>query len=116
MWLQDYAGAAEAYDSAFRIYASLPAETRPWRIMWYQTGPYFAYYYMGRYADVIELADTTVENVHEPYLEESFYWRGRAKLALGDETGGIEDLKTSVKMHPGFIPGVELLQSMGVNP
>ena len=116
VWLQDYSGAAEAYDSAFRIYASLPAETRPWRIMWYQTGPYFAYYYMGRYTDVIELADTTVENIHEPYLEESFYWRGRAKLGLGDETGGIADLKTSVEMHPGFIPGIELLQSMGVNP
>jgi len=116
VWLQDYGGAAAAYDSAFRIYASLPAETRPWRIMWYQTGPYFAYYYMGRYTDVIQLADTTVENVHEPFLEESFYWRARAKLALGDEAGGIEDLKTSVEMHPDFTPSIELLQSMGVNP
>ena len=41
--LQDYAGAAGAYDQAFTVYQNLPAEERPWRMMWYQTGPYFAY-------------------------------------------------------------------------
>ena len=31
VYLQDYAGAAQAYDSAFAIYAALPLEERPWR-------------------------------------------------------------------------------------
>jgi len=30
---------------------------RPYRILWYATGPYFAYYYTGRYSDVIQLAE-----------------------------------------------------------
>jgi hypothetical protein len=48
MRLQDYAGAAQAYDQAFLLYPSLPEKGRPWRMMWYQTGPYWAYYYTGR--------------------------------------------------------------------
>ena len=43
--LQDYAGAAEAYDQAFVLYSTIPEKERPWRMMWYQTGPYWAYYY-----------------------------------------------------------------------
>src|SRR5690606_22777350 len=54
--LQDYGGAAQIYDQAFKLYAELPGEQRPWRMLWYQTGPYFAYYWTGRYWDVIALA------------------------------------------------------------
>jgi len=61
MQLQDYAGAAEAYDQAFALYPTIPEKERPWRIMWYQTGPYWAYYYTGRYQDVINLSTTTLE-------------------------------------------------------
>ena len=36
--LQDYAGAAAAYDEAFgTVYPNLAAEERPWRMLWYQT-------------------------------------------------------------------------------
>jgi hypothetical protein len=44
VWLQDYAGAAAAYDEAFALYPSIPEDERPWRMLWYQTGPYFAYH------------------------------------------------------------------------
>lgn len=114
--LQDYAGAAAAYDQAFTVYQNLPAEERPWRMMWYQTGPYFAYFYSGRYQDVINLADTTLERVDKPYLEESWYWRAKAKAALGDITGAVEDYQTAVRYHPGFAPAVQDLQTLGVNP
>ncbi len=59
-----------------------PRRNRPWRMLWYQTGPYFAYYYTGRYQDVINLATQTLDAMSEPILEESYYWRGRAYLAL----------------------------------
>jgi hypothetical protein len=71
MWLQDYAGAAQAYDEAFRLYSLLPEKGRPWRMLWYQTGPYWAYYYTGRYQDVIDLATTTLGAMSQPVLEES---------------------------------------------
>lgn len=114
--LQDYANAAAAYDSAFANYEKLPADQRPWRMMWYQTGPYFAYYFTGRYSDVISLATKTLDAVSEPNLEESFYWRARAMLAMGSEADAIKDLQDCVKVHEGFQPCLEELNNLGITP
>jgi Peptidase_C39 like family len=112
--LQDYNGAASAYDQAFQAYASLPKDNNlPYRIMWYETGPYFAYYYTGRYQDVINLATTTLDAVKEPYLEESYYWRAKAEDAVGDQTKGIADLCLAIKYHAGFTPAMDELTNIG---
>jgi len=108
--LQDYAAAAEAYDEAFVIYPDIPNKERPWRMLWYQTGPYWAYYYTGRYQDVIKLATTTLDAMSEPVLEESYYWRALAREALGDTEGAIKDLRSALKYHPGFEPALTQLQ------
>lgn len=112
--LQDFNGAAQAFDEAFLYYAKLTGDQRPWRMMWYQTGPYYAYFYTGRYNDVISLADKTISSASEPYIEESFYWRAMAKSQLGDTAGAVDDLHKSLEYHPGFGPSVALLQQMGV--
>lgn len=114
--LQDYAAAATAFDAAFANYPNLAEAERPWRILWYQTGPYFAYYYTGRYQDVIDLATTTLDTMSEPVLEESYYWRARARLALGDREGAIKDLRTSLEAHPDFAPALEQLSLLGEQP
>jgi tetratricopeptide (TPR) repeat protein len=107
--LQDYAGAAQAYDNAFALYAALPQEERPWRLLWYQDGPYAAYYHTGRYQDVINLAHSTLINVDKPVLEETYYWRGMAKSALGDQAGAVEDLQRAYTLNPNSTPaGAEL--------
>ena len=108
--LLEYVDAALAFDTAFGIYADLPVDKqRPWRMMWYQTGPYWAYYYSGRYQDVVNLANTTLGVMKEPILEESFYWRGLGKEALGDVEGAIDDLEESVRLNPNFTPGWDQL-------
>jgi len=112
--LQDYSGAATAYDQAFAQYANLSMEERPWRTLWYQDGPYRAYYYAGRYQDVIELANTTLAYLQKPVLEESFYWRGLAREQTGDLDGAISDLMKSVELNPNFAPGYEQLQRLGI--
>ena len=119
--LRDYKGAADAYDQAFAIYDALPEDIsiRPYRILWYQTGPFFAYYFTGRYTDVIELAtENSIEMVRddEPALEESYYWRGRAKIAVGDKKGGIEDFLTCLDYHPGFTLCTDELNDQGIFP
>jgi tetratricopeptide (TPR) repeat protein len=114
--LQDYAGAASAYDEAFAVYPSIPEKERPWRMMWYQTGPYWAYFYSGRYQDVINLSTTTLDAMSEPVLEESYYWRALAREALGDDKGALKDLESALKVHPGFEPAVTKLEQMGVKP
>jgi tetratricopeptide (TPR) repeat protein len=114
--LQDYVGAAAAYDKAFAIYPDIPKKARPWRMLWYQTGPYWAYYYAGRYQDVIELATTTLDAMSEPVLEESYYWRARSRETLGDTEGAIKDLRSALKYHPSFELAVARLEEMGAKP
>jgi len=117
--LQQYAEAAEAYDQAFAVYADLgEGDTqRPYRIMWYQTGPYWAYYYSWRYQDVINLANTTLyETISEPTLEESIYWRGMAYVELGETELAIADFRETVRLNPNFSPGWAMLEYMGVGP
>jgi Peptidase_C39 like family/Tetratricopeptide repeat len=110
VYLQDYASAAQAYDTAFTLYAALPENERPWRLLWYQDGPYSAYYYTGRYQDVINLAHSTLINVDKPVLEETYYWRGMAKEVLGDQAGAIEDLRRAFALNPNSTPAGEELQ------
>jgi hypothetical protein len=112
--LQDYGGAAIIYDDAFRLYAEIAEDDRPYRALWYQTGPYYAYYFTGRYWDVINLATTTLDSMSKATLEESFYWRARAELALGDTAGAYKDLKLALKYHEGFEPAQQLLAEMGM--
>jgi hypothetical protein len=113
--LGDYYGAAKAYDQAYEIYADL--YPKPWRITWYQTGPYFAYYYTGRYQDVIDLADITISYVsNQPAIEESWVWRGRARVALGDIDGAIEDFREALKWHPGWWVAEAELRNLGIEP
>jgi len=117
--LQDYGGAALAFDEAYALDAELAIsdpEHRPWRMLWYQTGPYFAYFFTGRYGDVINLATQTLVNASEPTLEESWYWRARARAAIGDSPGAVDDLRTSLGYHEGFAPSLELLQALDASP
>lgn len=114
--LRQYVDAAFAYDQAFVTYASLQQDDvmRPYRIMWYQTGPFWAYYYSGRYSDVINLANTTLlETISEPVLEESFYWRGLAHEGLGNMDQAISDWQTALQLHPDWDPATYQLIRVG---
>ncbi|HEY9152626.1 MAG TPA: C39 family peptidase [Anaerolineales bacterium] len=117
--LQQYSDAASAYDQAFSIYNSLGNDNseRPYRMMWYQSGPYFAYYYSGRYQDVIDLANYTLnKTIAQPTLEESLYWRGMAEKALGDMTDSIADFKQANYLNPKMVAIIDALQSLGITP
>lgn len=113
--LEDYSGAAAAYDQAFAVYPTIPEDERPWRVMWYQDGPYDAYYHMQRYQDVINLANNTFFALGEYTLEESFYWRGMAKLALDDFNGAVFDLKKTLELNPRYTPAQIALEELGVD-
>ena len=78
---------------------------------------YFAYFYSQRYWDVLNLADATLDAMQsDRNLEESYFWRAKAKAALGDTAGAIEDYRTSLKFHPGFGPALYELGLLGVEP
>jgi hypothetical protein len=112
--LGQYGPAAEAYDQAYAVYQALSEKERPWRMGWYQTGPYQAYYHSGRYQDVIQLANSTLGVFAKPPLEESLYWRGLAREATGDLDGAIADFKLAVDLNLTFAYGQAELERLGV--
>ena len=114
--LADYGAAAAAYDKAFALYPSIDETHRPYRMLWYQTGPYYAYYYTARYQDVISLATTTLDAEVEHILEESYHWRAMAELQLGQQDAAIADFENALRVHPGFAPSYEKLVQLGVTP
>jgi hypothetical protein len=79
-------------------------------MLWYQTGPYKAYYYTGRYQDVINLANVTLDTVSDKSLEESIYWRGMAEQALGDTAAAIADFRMTV---PQLVCSGTMLDQLG---
>lgn len=99
--------AAVAYDQARQL-------GLPWRMLWYQFGPYESYYAVGRFDDVIALADVTLASAEN--LEESYYWRGLAKLAKGETKAGRADLETALRYHPDWQPAITALQHIAETP
>lgn len=102
--LGEYADAAEAYDLAYGLYAGLSDFDRPTRMLWYQTGPYEAYYQRDRYQQVIDLADATLASLPFPILEETFYWRGRAAEALNYPGQAEFDMDAAHTLNPNLFP------------
>jgi tetratricopeptide (TPR) repeat protein len=112
--MEHYLDAADAFDEAYQVYGQLDADdaVRPYRITWYQTSPYQAYYFSGRYQDVINLADFTFETIDEDTLEESLYWRGRAYYALGQKALARQDLYNAVWLNPNFGAAIEMINTL----
>ncbi len=102
--------AAGNYEAATQAYDQARAIGLPWRMLWYQFGPYGAYYETGRYEDMILLADATLKD--RPYFEEAFYYKGLAQAALGDVNGARTNLQKAVNFNPHFTPAVDALTQL----
>lgn len=91
--LGQYKDAAIYFDQAIRI-------GLPWRMLWYQFGPYEAYYNIGRFQDVITLANNTQATTE--YVEETYYWRGMAEAALGQRDAALNDFNQAIAFNHNF--------------
>ena len=111
-YMEDYKGAAWTYDQTMTLYDTLPEKDKPWRIFWYQTRPYWAYYYTGQYAQVVRLASNNLNDASPVVLEESYYWRAMAEEALGNIDQAYQDMKTVMTLNPNFSVGIYQLERM----
>jgi tetratricopeptide (TPR) repeat protein len=104
---QGYQYAAAAYDQARSL-------DLPWRMLWYQFGPYEAYNAVGRFQDVIDLARI---QLNEPgtsqYIEETFYYAGIAREGLGDLDRARVNYQEAISLDPNFSPAREALARLG---
>jgi tetratricopeptide (TPR) repeat protein len=98
-----FADAAGAYDQARLL-------GLPWRMLWYQFGPYKAYYEVGRYDDMIALADATIATTLE--IEESYYFKGIALEAEGNLDGARAAYQRAIDFNPNYAAAVQALSAL----
>jgi len=97
----DYQGAANAFDQARTL-------GLPWRMLWYQFGPFEAYTQVGRYQEVIQLGQKTLASADDG-IEEIHYWSGRAMAALGDSPGAQAEWNHALMLNPDYLPAQQAL-------
>lgn len=91
--LKDYERAADAYDQARTL-------GLPFRMLWYQFGPYEAYQQVGDYDSVIELANWTLYDY--PISEEAYLARGLVYQSQGDIEKARGQFQKALSINPGF--------------
>jgi hypothetical protein len=99
--------AAEAFERAARAYDQARTIGLPWRMLWYQFGPFEAYYHAGRYEELISLARATLDVTE--HIEEVHYWLGMGLLETGDVAGARRAFRRALKQRPDYAKAAEAL-------
>jgi len=92
-----YENGAVAFDQARAL--GLPS-----RMLWYQHRPYIAYMKVGRYDDMIELADATLVDPGGRNVEETYFYKGHALSFQGDFNGSAAAFQQALKLNEFFYP------------
>jgi tetratricopeptide (TPR) repeat protein len=103
--LGNYAEAAAAYNVARAAGGGWP-----WRMLWYQFGPYVAYFHLGDYQTVINFAINTERNTK--YVEETFYYRAMAYAATGAVTQAKSELQRAITFNGNFEAAKQALNQL----
>ncbi len=86
----------------------------PWRMLWYQFGPFAAYLAEGRVQDVLALTEEVIRITDS--IEEIYTWRARALLAAGDVAGAQTAVQRALTLAPTFPPALELSRQLANTP
>lgn len=92
---QAYEYAAVAFDEARK-------HNLPWRMMWYQFGPFEAYNAVGRYQDTLSLTSANLNDGGGHWVEETFYYAGVAREALGETARALDNYNQAVHLNGNF--------------
>lgn len=106
-------GAQHYFDNAAVAYDQARNLGLPWRMLWYQFDIYEAYLAVGRYEDVITLANVTVSGAGDRIIEESFLYRGHAYLAQGNVAQARLDYRQALALNPNFVAAQAALAELG---
>jgi tetratricopeptide (TPR) repeat protein len=80
-----------------------------WRRLWYQFTPFEAYYVVGRYQDVLDLTEATIEGTGG--LEEAYYYQGLVLHTTG-QTGATDAFQAAIAYNPNFDPAKDALSTL----
>lgn len=101
-----YQEASVAYDQAMNL-------GLPWRMLWYQFGPYRAYYEVGRYQDVMNYVANTLSTDGGQYVEETYYWQGRALAQLGRTNEAVAAFQRALDQNRFFADARQAITELG---
>ncbi|MEM7028245.1 MAG: C39 family peptidase [Chloroflexota bacterium] len=82
----------------------------PYRMLWYQFDIFETYLALERYEDVINIATRQLRATGG--LEEFYYYRGQARLALGQRDLAIRDFQAAVNYNQNYRLPIEALESL----
>ena len=92
--------ALERYEEAATAFDTARAIGLPWRMLWYQFGPFEAYLQVGRYQDVYALTRSVINNA--PGVEEMYYYIARAYAGDGNTERAIANLEAALWRNLNF--------------
>jgi hypothetical protein len=103
--LGDYQAAAEAFDAALDIGI-------PFRLFWYHFGIFEAYYNVGRYNEVVDMARRSLDSMSGNGAEELYYWLGMGYAGRGQLNLAKEQLERAIAFKPDYQPAITALEQI----
>ncbi|UCG24197.1 MAG: C39 family peptidase [Chloroflexota bacterium] len=110
--LGELTGSPEYYESGAAAFDQALAIGLPPRMLWYEFRPYLAYMKVGRYEDMITLAEAVLATQGGQNVEETYLYQGHALLFQGDVAAAAAAYKRALQLNQNFYPAEIALQSI----
>jgi hypothetical protein len=110
--LGELTGSPEYYENGAAAFDQARVIGLPPRMLWYEFRSYLAYMKVGRYDDMIALADAVQETQGGLNVEETFLYKGHALLFQGDVAGAAAAYERALQLNENFYPAEIALQSI----
>jgi tetratricopeptide (TPR) repeat protein len=113
--LGELSGEMSYYESGAGAFDQARTLGIPPRIVWYQFRPYIAYMKVGRYQDILDLAEVTLSSQGGRNVEETYLYQGHALAYLGDGQGAIDAYEQALRLNKYFYPAQWALDAITGN-
>ncbi len=110
--LGELTGKAEFYENGAAAYDEARTIGLPPRKLWYEFRPYIAYMKVGRFDDMLALADAILATQGGQNVVETFLYKGHALLFQGDVAGAADSYERALELNENFYPAQIALQSI----
>jgi hypothetical protein len=110
--LGELTGSAGYYENGAAAFDKARTIGLPPRMLWYEFRPYLAYMKVGRYDDMIALADAVMATQGGRNVEETYLYMGHALLFQGDVAGASDAYRRAIELNENFYPAEIALQSI----
>lgn len=94
---------AEYYRRAVTAYDKARSVGLPFRMMWYQFGIYEAYYAVGRYDDMLAIAQTALNDGGGHLVEETLYYGGLAREGKGELQRALRNYNSALQINANHV-------------